>query len=272
MNSNSFSWARMWALTRRNAIENKRRLLMAAGVAFGLILLICILITKSFAPYDYAGSDSRTFGVTMACMWLAVIAAQISGSLTFSSYNSKARRISNLMLPAAQSEKFLANIAIYVVGGNIALILCMLLGDCLSAAMFGIAPAVSHIPFREIFGSAEKFEIALAMSLSGLWLALFAQALYVIGSALWPKYSFAKTFVALLALQIILPILLPMDFLGAASRNFFGLFHGWDIPEATMHVIGWTFMGCLYALLVALYFAAWQIFKRTQVIQRFKMK
>ncbi len=272
MNSNSFSWARMWALTRRNAIENKRSLLMATGVIFGLILLICILITKTFAPYDYPDHDSRTFSVTMVCTWFAMRAAQLTGSLTFRSYNSKARRISNMMLPAAQSEKFLANIAIYVVGGNIVLILCMLLGDCLSAIMFGIRPAVSYIPFSQIFSSAENIEIALAMGLSGLLVALFAQALYVIGSALWPKYSFAKTFVALLALQIILPILLPLDFIGSAFHNFFELFHGWDIPKATMHVLAWILMGCLYALLAALYFAAWQIFKRTQVIQRFKMK
>ena len=43
---------------------------------------------------------------------------------------------------------------------------------------------------------------------------LFAQSLYVVGSALWPKYSFAKTFVALLSIQIILPIILPLDLAG----------------------------------------------------------
>ena len=63
MNSNSFSWARMWALTCRNAAENKRRLLMSAGVVFGLVLLIFILISKSFAG-DYGDSVlGRAWGV-----------------------------------------------------------------------------------------------------------------------------------------------------------------------------------------------------------------
>ena len=169
MNSNSFSWARMWALTCRNAAENKRRLLMSAGVVFGLVLLIFILISKSFAG-DYGDSVlGRAWGVMMAFISLSAIAMQLSGSLTFSSYNSKARRISCMMLPAAQSEKFLSNIALYIVAGNIVLLLCMVLADCISAAIFGIAPAISQIPFKEITASGRSLEICAAMGLAWLW-------------------------------------------------------------------------------------------------------
>lgn len=270
MNSNSFSWARMWALTCRNAAENKRRLLMSAGVVFGLVLLIFILISKSFAG-DYGDSVlGRAWGVMMAFISLSAIAMQLSGSLTFSSYNSKARRISCMMLPAAQSEKFLSNIALYIVAGNIVLLLCMVLADCISAAIFGIAPAISQIPFKEITASGRSLEICAAMGLAWLWVGLFAQSLYVAGSALWPKYSFAKTFVALLSIQIILPIILPLDLAGSALHAFMNIFKG--LSATGMHIAGWSLIACLYIILACVYVAAWQIFKRTQVIQRFKMK
>lgn len=174
------------------------------------------------------------------------------------------------MLPAAQSEKFLSNIALYIVAGNIVLLLCMVLADCISAAIFGIAPAISQIPFKEITASGRSLEICAAMGLAWLWVGLFAQSLYVVGSALWPKYSFAKTFVALLSIQIILPIILPLDLAGSALHAFMNIFKG--LSATGMHIAGWSLIACLYIILACVYVAAWQIFKRTQVIQRFKMK
>lgn len=244
---------------------------MGTGVGLGLILLVFLLISKSFSG-DEDFTTERAFAIATASLFIASLAAQIIGSLTFSSLKTKARRISSLMLPAARSEKYLSGIAIYVVGGNIALLLCLLVADCLSAFLFGMAPAVTQIPLRRIFFSGESFEPTLAMGLGGLWAILFAQSLYVTGSALWPKYSFAKTFVALLALQIILPIVLPMNFIGTLMHDFIRMFRDMDITNTAAHILGWSLMVMLYGILAVIYVIAWKIFKHTQVVQRFKMK
>lgn len=271
MNTDKFSWPRFLTLTRRNILENKRGLLMGTGVGLGLILLVFLLISKSFSG-DKSATAPRAFAIASASLFIASFAAQIIGSFTFCSLKTKARRISSMMLPAARSEKFLSNVAIYVVGGNIVLVGCLVVADCISALIFGMAPAVTQIPLSIIFHSGETFEMALAMGLGGLWLGLFGQSLYVTGSALWPRYSFAKTFVVLIALQIILPIILPMDFIGTMMHDFIHLFHGMDIKGTAAHILGWSLMALLYAVLAVIYVIAWNIFKRTQIIQRFKMK
>lgn len=274
MNQNRFSMARACTLIQRNIIENKRYLAMIFGVIFGLTLCISILITKAFHGDGRYYSDvaARIVAIATAFAWIAIITVQVLGSIAFNNLNSKSRRISALMLPAARSEKFFANIAIYLAGGNICLILFLFASDSLSAAIFGMSPAWTKIPLAEMFQSLQAAEISIAAILGLLWFGLFAQSIYLIGSVLWPRLSFLKTFVALLALQIVLPIILPLDMIGAALTNIFNVFDNWNAPEIVAHIMGWATMLMLYVLLAAMYLIAWHIYKRTEVIQRFKTR
>lgn len=273
MISNSFSGARLKALIQHNVIENKRSILMMLGVMTGILLLVSLLISKTFSgDYNEYTSIAHATGIAIAFAWLGMLFMTIIGSLTFNNLSTKVRRINALMLPASQLEKFMANFIIFIVGGNIALLLGAFLADTVSSLIFGMSPAWTHIPVKEMFGTAGDLEIALALILFFTWAALFAQSLYLIGSALWPKLSFLKTFVALLAIQIILPIILPLNLIATAIEKFSGLFDFLDTSAFLRHLFGWLAIALVYVILAGMYYIAWQIYKRTQVIQKFKNK
>lgn len=273
MISNRFSWARTWALTRRYVVENQRYLLMAFGSIFGVVFLTSILITKAMeGDYEFDNDYERMIVLGAVYGWMAILGVQITGSLTFNALSTKAKRASAIMLPAAQSEKFLCQTGLYVISGNLVWLLIFAISDAVSALLFGMRPAVAMIPWEWMFSCGENVEMTLAIVLCALWFGLFCQAIYVIGSALWPKLSFLKTFVALFVLQTIIPIIVPFDFLENGFMGLIRMFEGWDLPETVVHIISWCLLGLFYVVLGGMYYIAWRIFKRTQIIQRFKTK
>lgn len=271
MNSAKFSWSRMWALSRRDLVENRRNLLMTLGVMFGLLLLVAILITKVASDDITFTPEGRGVAVWVTFFYLSILVVQVLGSLTFSSLSLKVKRINALMLPAAKSEKFMSRILIYVVGGNIALIVSLLLADALSALLFGVVPGFTFMPI-EVFFSGLNMERAYAGLFVTIFVMLFIQSIYMLGSALWPRLSFLKTFMALLAIQILLPIIIPFGLVSDFVEWFGEIVDSWNISETMGHVLGWTALALCYALTAGVYYVTWRIYKRTQVIQRFKMK
>lgn len=273
MISNSYSTARMWALTKRYFVENRRNILITLGVMFGLILLFSIVMTKSMYSYDCAARDQeRATILWVFYAWFAAIIVQVLGSLTFSSMSTKPKRISNLMLPAAQSEKFVSQCLIYVVGGNAAMLLSFFLADALSAMTFGCVPGWTMIAkFLDlgmlITENPKIIQGAIALWFGILWLYLFGQAIYVIGSALWPKKSFLKTFIALFAIQIALPIIVPFDILTDLLPDFCKWLYSFD--NNGIATLLWIAVAIAYALLAGVYFLAWQRFRRLEIVKRF---
>lgn len=267
---NGFSWSRTAVLMKRYIAENRRNLAMAAGVSFGILLLLAIMSSKLFNSYDEHWE--RSLFLWMMYLWIGALGLQILGSLTFCSLNSKAKRIGALMIPAAQSEKFVSQVMIYVVGGNLFLILSMVIADGVSAGVFGYAPGFSQLPLDELFEDAEMTEITIVAGLAALWTGLFAQAIYVAGSALWPKLSFLKTFVALMVVQTLLPILIPNYFMTDFMEWVYNTIRRMEIDKTMIRVIAWSCIALLYVALGGMYVVAWKLFKRTQVIQRFKMR
>lgn len=261
MMTENFSWSRIWLLIKRDCIENRRNLLMTFGVMFGVMLMIGILVTKASdsVTNDVADPIMRATVLLPILLWISVIMMQIIGSLTFCDWTSKPKRIASMMTPAAQSEKFFSRLLVYVVGGNIALVLCLFLSDTLSALIFAVKPV--YLSFSRYTYLIDDYSAFAFLTVTLLLCALYSQTSFVIGSAIWPRKSYLKTFVALLVLQILIPIILPFNLLGDFVFRF---------REITQP-IAWTLVCLGYIILVALYYVAWAIYKRTQVIQRFKM-
>lgn len=280
MISDKYSTARMWALTKRCFIENRRNITITAGVIFGIMLLVTIMITKAMCGDETEWSVSRAQkrGVTILIMfiWVAGFIAQILGSLTFSSMSSKQKRIPNLMLPAAQSEKFISQCLLYIVGGNLFIIISMFLVDTTSALIFGMLPGWLSFDIADISNaliglSHETYglQILSIIILGSLSAFLLSQSIYVLGSAWWPRKSFLKTFVALFALQMGLSICIPFGLLFNWAPTLERLFSNWDLTIETGLTIGWIAVILAYSALFIIYWLAWQRYKRLEVVKRF---
>ncbi len=268
----------MWMLTKHYFVENRRNIAITCGVIFGILLLISILITKSsYTPDDAAllsNHEERNMLILAFFCMCAGLIMQILGSLTFSSMSTKSKRISNLMLPASQSEKFISQCLIYVVGGNLFLIASLLLVDTVSALIFRMFPAWTMIPdIMDFTGFISNYPYGyqiLAMLFLGL-LAMFlcSQAIYVLGSAWWPRKSYLKTFVALFVFQIATTIIIPFGFLINFLPSIARIFEDFDISIEQALTIGWIGIVLAYAVLFLIYWLAWQRYKRLAVVKRF---
>lgn len=262
--SDKFSVKRMWTVAGHYCVANARNILIRAAVMFGIIFLITLLITKmSSEEPEFRGAMVGVF-----FMMAAGLIFSVTGSLTFSSYSTKPMRIAAMMLPATKAEKFVAMSLIYVVFGNILILLTLLLSDSLTASLFGMNSAVSYLPdaFSDADPEFKKFIPLLVMGI--LWFFLFDQAIYVVGSTLWPKLSFLKTFIAVNVFQTVLTIFIPFYHIGDWFSNHFDLIQYFDTPEKAFSVACWVIV-VAYLILPAVYAIAWLRFRNLAVAKRF---
>lgn len=274
--NNSFSWARVRLLIRRYLNENSRQLWMAVGVVFGVMFLLALL-------FNSLDMNDSAFGVViwLTLFFIGGLAVEVSASLTFSSMSTKPRRIVAMMVPASKAEKFVSLMLIYNIFDPIAILLSALAADAFSAGlhlrapyffdmfkmMVGIFP---QIDFSELSGHWGQVIEAIALIVLGLAsMFFFNQSVYTLGSALWPKKSFIKTFCALYVIQMVLSIFLSIGLLGhdwildMLSRINFG--------DVSWHLVIWGTMIVWYAIIIAIFWSAWRRYKSTQLVQKFMM-
>jgi hypothetical protein len=84
---------------------------------------------------------------------------------------------------------------------------------------------------------------------------LFTHAFYTLGSSLWPKHSFFKTFLIGMVSSIIIFLIFSPE---------------WFLKYVSSYYENKTLIGVfLLILAIALYFLAWWRFSTTQIVQRF---
>ncbi|MDE5841136.1 MAG: hypothetical protein K2H49_09470, partial [Muribaculaceae bacterium] len=97
-------------------------------------------------------------------------------------------------------------------------------------------------------------------------LGLFGNSLYALGSSLWPRLSWLKTTIVVMAVQWIVAIFLMM---GIFSNFNFEDFFNFDNGE---YVFLWIVICILSILNIGCWLLAWLQFRNTQIIQRFMKK
>lgn len=250
MTTDNVSMTRIRLLLSRFLSDNRRMLLLTVGITFGIFLLVGLFFCKNISDYDL------TVTLLMSDAFIFSVFLTIFGSLTFSSMATKSQRISEMMVPASKSEKFLSLLIVYTVGGILLGLVSWFLSAVISAAVFGKV----NILFENVsdFLSLVDMKDLGAVLLIGST-PLLGQALYTLGSSLWPKKSFVKTFVALFLIEMMMTFL---PFMGIFSRFKFGLMGSFS---------GWWLVGALYVIIFGIYLLAWVRFRNTQLVQKFMM-
>ncbi len=272
--NNIFSWERFVTLMKADYVVNKSNyikiIIAACGFFIALAILISIIAIIDINSFKHSGFDSiikskqDSFGSTylVISIWIFNIGLTILGSLTFNNLSSKRKRISAFMIPASRVEKFSLRFLEYIVVGTITLILGFLIGALICEIGFGGgSPIVEDI--REFIDSYHSCTIISAFA---LW-AFLGCSLYALGSSLWPKLSWVKTWVALLILEWIGAIF--MIFISAADLSWFTFFQFWDHH---ITLLKWTGLTSLALINIVCWIFAWLRYRNTQIIQRFMTK
>lgn len=239
---------RISLLLNRFVSENRRTILLMIGITFGIFLLSGLFLSKNMSTSD------MTVTLMVVDMSIFSIFLTIFGSLTFSSMSTKPRRISEMMLPASKSEKFISALIVYTLGGIIIGLLSWFLSIVISTAIYGKL-SVFFSNMSDFISLCGKSEVIVFLFFAGIM--LLGLALYTLGSAMWPKRSFIKTFVALFVAQFLLTFI---PFMGIFREFHYG-FHG----------MGWVIVAGLYVVIIGIYLLAWFRFRNSQLVQTFMM-
>lgn len=223
-----------------------------------------VVLDGEIVPTTIQSEINRFSGFyAVAAIFVASLVLTVIGSLTFNSLSDKKSRISTIMVPASMAEKYWLRVLIYFFGGSAMIFIGWLVGFLIAKISFG---ANSFI--ESLFGAVIDEDLALVRELVAVFViyAYLGQAIYVFGSALWPKLSWLKTWLVLTGLQWIGSLAL----IGFSFSGYdFGFMSGMWMKNTDFLL---TCICVCSVLIIALWTAAWFRFRNTQIVQLFMRK
>lgn len=265
-----FSFPRFWQLLKSDFRINKPKYLRIAATIFGCFLTIAVLISiyacndANSNPRFYVGDYVAYYHI--ACGFIFSLGLTVLGSLTFVSMNSKNGRISTLMMPASMLEKFVLRFLIYFVAGTLLLVIGYFIGAL--EIVLAIATKDSGLDFS-IYGlGSDSFkEIISAITLP----VVFGNALYALGSSIWPRSSWVKTWVMTQIVWVAGMFLTAFGFFNLFA-GFFTWLNSIENIESRLHQLQCVYHVVFSLLIIICWALAWWRFRNTQIVQRFMKK
>lgn len=263
-NLNKFSLGRTCSLIAKVIMEQPRVFLMRLLLLFGTTAIgaVCLGFANTYTYRNEWSVIDSNIGIEFGYfVFMLFILGIVYTSLAFNEAKNKPGRISLLMLPSRNFEKYIARFIVYVPLFIVLFIIAIFAADALRVLSLSIyypeyADKVQFISFRDIF--CRDSSVVLAMF-------LITQSFYWLGAILWPSNSLIKTFAAVSIISTVISLfwaffyLIIIDGVDICRVPFF-LNHDFD----ELHVL-W----CVSALVCLInYSIAYLRLKETDVIQR----
>ena len=205
MKDTFFSFPRFANYFKKVLVEDHKRLLQRIITVFGLLVVFSAIISDScYQHYMEALKigivrseiDPAIDGLMPLFVFGLFIGCALSASFIMEPMSSKTGRIYALMLPATSFEKYFVRWFIYTIGYLVVYYFLFLLVDVMRVCVFSVIyPEIDIItfinPYAEIVALRDEVPLGFVVSLY-----LLLQSIFVLGSSLWPKYAFLKTFTA----------------------------------------------------------------------------
>ena len=185
---------------------------------------------------------------------------------------NKTGRIAVLMTPATSFEKYFSRWLVSVVVFLVVFLIAFRLADYTRVLFYTIAypdiKAIMPVDLGHLIGDdADHFTIArTTIEFICLFLCyLFVQSCFILGSTIWPKNSFVKTFAAY-SLIIVIYVLISWILtrcLFVNEKDFVFLDYGWGCRNFYIVISILLSMGSLFSWILGYY-----RFKESEVIHR----
>lgn len=266
-----FSWSRFANYFKKVLVEDRKRLLQRIITVFGLLMLFTAIISesgyqrylKSMALGFTSEIDPAFDGLMPLFIMGLYIGCVLSASFIMEPMGSKTGRIYTLMLPATSFEKYFVRWFIYTIGYLVAYYLLFLLVDAIRVGVFSmIYPEIDTItfinPYAEIISLRDEVPLGFMASIY-----FFAQSFFVLGSSLWPKHAFLKTFTAFTILSMVISA-----FAAGSMNLFYRPGYTYILPQLSNDV-WYSIISCGLMLLTLLFWwLAYKRFKEMEVVNR----
>lgn len=209
-----FNLHRFVGLCRKEMVENWKVNLLRSVMTYGLLTII-FLWSGYFKYYDIElrnlpEIDPAWRGELNTFLVGIVAWGCISASFMMERMKTKTNRIASLMTPATMFEKFFSRWLIYTIGFILMFVIAFKLADWTRVAVYSLQyPDIEAIAPASLFHLVGNSEIYYSPFnnctefLMALSLYFMSQSFFVLGSAVWPKNAFIKTFVAGIAINVV---------------------------------------------------------------------
>ncbi len=256
----TFDIARFGNCLKRDLMLNGRSWLLRGLMMLGVTTLLLIFATNIGMGAEYEkGIDMIHKGSCFVVMkFCGTVFCALGASLFMENMTSNGLRLNSLMSPASDLEKYLSRFLICIVGVTIAFVACFALADLLRVAYYHIQYPAETVHYFGPFAIQD-----LAENIFYFWIGLFAvQSTFVLGSTVWPKNSFLKTFGAIVVFMIVFIIV---------SNNVYGLFlepgHCFT-TESTITNVTDAMKVAVFVWIAFCYITAYFRFKESEIINR----
>lgn len=272
-----FSWHRFVNVCRKEMVESWKANLLRVVLMYGVLAIA--LVWNGYFEYDGYNTDMVrierniwTFGV-VAFVWGIVIMGCLCASFTMERMKTRNNRLAMLMTPATMFEKFFARWLVFTFGFLLVYFIAYKLADWTRILFFmakypemdsvAQVPLLSHLAGGSrdslenwtLFPDWERFVLGVA----GYFLF---QSCFVLGSSVWPKNAFLKTFTAGVIIVICYALIGTLLGRMLLTGNYVDL----DKPSEEMAVLCATLF--CFAMTLFNWTLAYFRFKESEIINR----
>ena len=198
-----FSQTRFVNLCRKEMVENWKSNLLRVALMYGAMAVI--MLWSGYLSYRAVGQDTDStweFNLVIF-MWGLCVFGCLSASFTMERMKSKTGRLSVLMTPATSFEKYFSRWLVFTVVFLIVFLITYKLADYTKVLVYSLVypenNAIAITPLSHLFGeNTDYYTVFKHTHTFVLMIAsyFFCQSCFVLGSSVWPKNSFIKTFSA----------------------------------------------------------------------------
>ena len=212
--NNTFSFKRFGLVFKKDLMENRKRYILLFLTMLGIMMIVFIFMTMSYygTPIGLEPDHILFNRSLLSYMSFMFIACGIFFASSFSTpMNSKLKRITYLVSPSSNLEKYLTRWMITTVGYIFAFFIALWIADAVRVAIGSLVfpeADIQVIDFSKLIYpdeysiSAEYvvFKDTFVMILSVYFLV---QSLFLLGSTFTEKATFIKTFVFISTLIVV---------------------------------------------------------------------
>nr|WP_320059922.1 hypothetical protein [uncultured Bacteroides sp.] len=269
-----FDMHRFMTLCRKEMVESWKVNLLRVALMYGAMAVVLSFIgynTYSSSSTSQMAAHAIQDSSLIAFVWFGFIFACLSASFIMEKMKTKTSRLSALMTPATSFEKFFSRWVVFTVVFMLVFLIAFLLADytrvLICMLSFPEIDTVRAVELKYLFtNNGAYFNIFHSVAQFLLFISgyLFLQSCFVLGSSIWPKNAYLKTFVAGLFLVITYSLLgvgFAKLFLGDSHSFNFAL----DLSEETITSAASVCLACLALFNWTL---AYFRFKEAEIINR----
>ena len=268
-----FYMPRFVNLCRKNMVESWKTNVLRFVMMYGVIVIILIWNAHlTYVNNTQLANDNSVWQFAMIFfVWTLIGFGCLSASFTMERMKTKISRLSELMTPATSFEKYFSHWVISTVVFLVVFLIAFRLADYTRVLVYSLVypemNAISPFPFAHLVSTGNGY-YTLFHSVKELnaFIAFyfFFQSSFVLGTSIWPKNAFIKTFAA--GVVIVVKYILLVVILTNLMKN--GNTYYWlDSVLSQDRMLSIVCIGC-WCLALFNWVLAYFRFKESEIINR----